>query len=115
MIAAPDNPGAVRAAADTAKAAPVKKTPIAIFVSRKEKKIFVRQDFEPVFEEAITIAQPEQPMGTHVFTAMEYLADNATFRWNVVSMPAESGQGRGQGSPRHGGRGNRLRPLWPPL
>ncbi|MGA9893849.1 MAG: L,D-transpeptidase, partial [Xanthobacteraceae bacterium] len=74
---------------DTAKAAPIKKSPIAIFVSRKEKKIFVRQDFEPVFEEAITIAQPDQPMGTHVFTAMEYLADNSTFRWNVVSMPAE--------------------------
>ena len=29
-------------------------------------------------------------MGTHVFTAMEYLADNSTFRWNVVSMPAET-------------------------
>ena len=28
-------------------------------------------------------------MGTHVFTAMEYLADNSTFRWNVVSMPGE--------------------------
>jgi hypothetical protein len=49
----------------------------------------VRQDFEPVFEEAITIDQPEQPLGTHVFTAMEYLADNSTFRWNVVSMPGE--------------------------
>jgi hypothetical protein len=42
-----------------------------------------------VFEEAITIEHPEQPLGTHVFTAMEYLADNATFRWNVVSMPGE--------------------------
>jgi hypothetical protein len=90
VIAAPESPAPSAPPADAAKAAPVKKTPIAIFVSRKEKKIFVRQDFEPVFEEAITIAQPEQPMGTHVFTAMEYLADNATFRWNVVSMPAES-------------------------
>jgi hypothetical protein len=90
VIAAPETPAPSAPAADAAKAAPIKKSPIAIFVSRKEKKIFVRQDFEPVFEEAITIAQPEQPMGTHVFTAMEYLADNSTFRWNVVSMPAES-------------------------
>ncbi|MGC1445542.1 MAG: L,D-transpeptidase [Xanthobacteraceae bacterium] len=90
VIAAPETPAPSAPAADTAKAAPIKKSPIAIFVSRKEKKIFVRQDFEPVFEEAITIAQPEQPMGTHVFTAMEYLADNSTFRWNVVSMPAET-------------------------
>ena len=87
VIAAPDKPAA---SPDAAKVNPVKKTPIAIFVSRKERKIFVRQDFEPVFEEAITIAQPDQPMGTHVFTAMEFLPDNATFRWNVVSMPAES-------------------------
>jgi L,D-transpeptidase catalytic domain len=88
VIAVPDKPAATPA--DTAKANPIKKTPIAIFISRKEKKIYVRQDFEPVFEEAITIAQPDQPMGTHVFTAMEFLPDNATFRWNVVSMPAES-------------------------
>jgi L,D-transpeptidase catalytic domain len=74
---------------DVAKSALIKKSPIAIFVSRKEKKIFVRQDFEPVFAEAITIEHPEEPLGTHVFTAMEYLADNTTFRWNVVSMPGE--------------------------
>jgi hypothetical protein len=89
VIAAPETPAPSAPAADAAKAAPIKKSPIAIFVSRKARKIFVRQDFEPVFEEAITIAQPDQPMGTHVFTAMEYLADNSTFRWNVVSMPAE--------------------------
>ena len=89
VIAVPDQPAA-SPAADTAKPNPIKKTPIAIFISRKEKKIFVRQDFEPVFEEAITIAQPEQPMGTHVFTAMEFLPDNSTFHWNVISMPAES-------------------------
>jgi L,D-transpeptidase catalytic domain len=90
VIAAPETPAAPLAKpADIAKSAPIKKSPIAIFVSRKEKKIFVRQDFEPVFEEAITIEHPEQPLGTHVFTAMEYLADNATFRWNVVSMPGE--------------------------
>jgi hypothetical protein len=85
VIAAPEAPSAKPA--DVAKTPPIKKSPIAIFISRKERKIFVRQDFEPVFEESITIAHPEEPMGTHVFTAMEYLADNATFRWNVVSMP----------------------------
>ncbi len=71
-----------------AKDAPAKNTPIAIFVSRKEKKIYVRQNFEPLFDAAITIAHPEQPLGTHVFTAMEYLDDqHTTFRWNVVSLP----------------------------
>ncbi len=88
VIAAPEAPPAKPA--DAAPPPVIKKTPIAIFISRKERKIFIRQDFEPVFEEAITIEHPEEPMGTHVFTALELLPDNSTFRWNVVSMPAES-------------------------
>ena len=76
--------------ADTAKEPPAKRTPIAIFISRKEKKIYVRQDFEPLFNAAVTIEQPDKPLGTHVFTAMNYLDDHATFRWTVVSLPGEA-------------------------
>jgi hypothetical protein len=63
--------------------------PIAIFVSRKEKKIYVRQNFSPLFYAPVTIDHSEQAFGTHVFTAMAYLDDGATFRWNVVSFPGE--------------------------
>jgi hypothetical protein len=63
--------------------------PISIFVSRKEKKIYVRQNFSPLFYAPVTIDHPEQAFGTHVFTAMAYLGDGATFRWNVVSLPGE--------------------------
>jgi hypothetical protein len=63
--------------------------PIAIFVSRKEKKIYVRQNFSPLFYAPVTIDHPEQAFGTHVFTAMAYLDDGSTFRWNVVSFPGE--------------------------
>jgi L,D-transpeptidase catalytic domain len=72
-----------------AKDVPAKKTPIEIFISRKEKKIYVRQDFEPLFDAAITIEHPDQLLGTHVFTAMEFLDDHAALRWNVVSLPGE--------------------------
>jgi hypothetical protein len=65
------------------------KSPIAIFVSRKTAKIYVRQDFDPVFSAPITVEQPDQPLGTFVFTALEYLPDRSGFVWNVVSMPAE--------------------------
>jgi hypothetical protein len=61
--------------------------PIAIFVSRKLGKIFVRQDFEPVFESPVKIDKPDEPLGTHVFTALNYLPDHATLQWNVVSLP----------------------------
>ena len=88
VIATPETPPATPPA--IAPAPVIKKTPIAVFVSRKEKKIYVRQDFEPVFEEAITIEHPEEPMGTIVFTALELLPDNMTFRWNVVTLPGEA-------------------------
>ena len=64
-------------------------TPIAIFISRKTQKIYVRQNFTPMFEAPITIAQADRPVGTLVFTAMKYLDDGATFGWNVVTFPGE--------------------------
>jgi hypothetical protein len=68
-------------------AAPPKRGPhVAVFVSRKEKKIFVRQGFAPLFELPIEIAQPEAQLGTHVFTALE-LKDDGAVRWNLMSMP----------------------------
>jgi hypothetical protein len=78
-------PSAKPAAAVTP--AVVKKTPISIFVSRKTQKIYVRQNFAPLFDAAIKVDNPEQPLGTHVFTALSYLTDGSTFRWDVVSLP----------------------------
>jgi hypothetical protein len=63
--------------------------PIAIFISRKLGKIFVRQDFEPVLDAPVKIENPDQALGTHVFTVLNYLPDHATLRWNVVSLPGE--------------------------
>ncbi len=64
-----------------------KRAPIAIFVSRKTAKIYVRQDFAPLFDAPISIEHPGRPLGTHVFTAMQFMADGATLRWTVVSLP----------------------------
>lgn len=70
--------------------APANKDPIAIFISRKEKKIYVRQDFAPLFQAPVTIADPDKPLGTHVFTALDFITDDHTaLRWNVVTFPAE--------------------------
>ncbi len=62
---------------------------VAVFVSKREKKIFVRQGFVPVFDMPIEIANPDQPLGTHVFTAMEIQDGGGRMRWNAISMPAE--------------------------
>jgi lipoprotein-anchoring transpeptidase ErfK/SrfK len=77
--------------AELAKVAAAKKTQIAIFISRKRQRLYVRQNFEPLFDAAVAIAQPEAPLGTHVFTALEFTGpDRTTLRWNVVSLPGEA-------------------------
>jgi hypothetical protein len=63
---------------------------VAVFISKREKKIYVRQGFIPVFEMPIEIANPEQPLGTHVFTAMGLQDGGDRMRWNAISMPAEN-------------------------
>jgi hypothetical protein len=60
---------------------------VAVFVSRKEKKIFVRQGFAPLFDMPVTIDDPDLPLGTHVFTAMEVTNNGTSMRWNVMTMP----------------------------
>jgi hypothetical protein len=71
-------------------AEPVKRAgQVAVLVSKREKKIFVRQGFIPLFDMPIEIANPEQPLGTHVFTAMEVKDEGTRMRWNAITMPAE--------------------------
>ena len=81
-----------------------KSAPIAVFVSRRESKIYVRQNFAPLFDAPITIQQSQQPLGTHVFTALDYVDGGTTFRWNVISLPSESRAARSEErtSERHG-------------
>jgi hypothetical protein len=69
--------------------APKKMVPISVFVSRRSSKLFVRQGFSPLFDVAVKIENPEEPLGTHVFTAMEYQSEGAAIRWTVVSIPEE--------------------------
>jgi lipoprotein-anchoring transpeptidase ErfK/SrfK len=70
-----------------ANAKPLKPGPISVFLSRKEGKLFVRKGFEPVFEAPITFNDPDQPLGTHVFTALSLKDDNSTLSWMVVTLP----------------------------
>jgi hypothetical protein len=66
-----------------------KMVPISVFVSRKLGKLFVRQGFTPLFDVPVKIQNPEEPLGTHVFTAMEFQNEGTAMRWSVVSIPEE--------------------------
>ena len=50
----------------------------------------MRQGFVPLFEMPIEIADPDQPLGTHVFTAMEVLNNGSGMRWNAISVASAS-------------------------
>jgi lipoprotein-anchoring transpeptidase ErfK/SrfK len=60
---------------------------VAVFISRKDGKLYVRQNFKPVFDVPVTIAPSDRLLGTHVFTAETDKNDPNQLRWSVVSLP----------------------------
>jgi hypothetical protein len=82
------------AAAETARAAAAEAArqverelqPISVLISRKTQQLYVRQAFKPILESPVTIADPDRPIGTHVFTAIERSTDDARLRWSVASL-----------------------------
>jgi hypothetical protein len=64
--------------------------PLSIFISRKLKRLFVRKGFDPIFDVPVEIAEPERPIGTHVFMATGLTDDHSAMRWLLVSIPSEA-------------------------
>jgi L,D-transpeptidase catalytic domain len=73
---------ATNAARDAAR----KLQPISVFVSRKTNRLYVRQGFVPVFDVPVTIANPEQSVGTHVYTVMDRAEDGKSVKWSAVTV-----------------------------
>ncbi|MCP4381399.1 MAG: L,D-transpeptidase family protein [Hyphomicrobiales bacterium] len=48
--------------------------------------IYVRQNFAPVFDAPIAIKRPHEPLGAHLFTAMDFDADASEARWLAVTL-----------------------------
>ncbi|HUI20397.1 MAG TPA: L,D-transpeptidase family protein [Methylocella sp.] len=72
--------------------------PVSIFISRKTQRLYVRQSFQPVFESPITILDAGHPIGTHIYTVLDYTNGGAELRWSAVSM--EGNLEKRQPSPR---------------
>jgi hypothetical protein len=72
--------------ADAAKAARDAKLvlePVSVFISRTTQRLYVRRGFEATLEAPVTIRDPDQPIGTHVFTAV---ARTDNLRWTAVTI-----------------------------
>ena len=72
----------------TLREAERKAQPVSVFISRKDSKLYVRQNMEPLFDSPVTIREPALAFGTHVFTAMELKDGGSAMRWTVVSIPS---------------------------
>jgi lipoprotein-anchoring transpeptidase ErfK/SrfK len=85
---------ASRAASDVVKTWNRRLEPLSVFISRKTSRLYVRQGHMKVFDVPVTISQPEKPLGTHLFMAMQpeqNAEQNApVLRWLVLSIPDAS-------------------------
>ncbi len=70
------------------KKAPPKGT-ISVFISKKDKTLYVRQHFIPLFSAPVTFKDDKSNFGTHVFTALAKDGSDNELRWKAVTMPQE--------------------------
>ncbi len=82
-------------AAKTAADAKLALEPVSVFISRATQKLYVRRNthkpwpdggevFDATIEVPVTIRDPDQPIGTHVFTAMAL--NDSGLRWTAVTI-----------------------------
>jgi lipoprotein-anchoring transpeptidase ErfK/SrfK len=64
--------------------------PVSVLISRKEGRVFIRQDWKEVYEAPVTIRDPERPLGTHVYIAVDAKSDGSAMRWMSISVPENS-------------------------
>jgi hypothetical protein len=79
---------------------------LSLFVSRREGKLYVRKGFVPAFDVPLTIADPDRPLGTHIFTAAGDQASDGGIRWLAVSLGYDRQSAKGK----HKGHAERERP-----
>jgi hypothetical protein len=80
-------PSATEPAKPVVTAQPRRHNHVAVFISRKDRKLYVRHGYEPVYDTPVEIADAERPLGTHVFTARPVKDDTHALHWSVVSLP----------------------------
>ena len=77
---------------------------VAVFISRKDKKLYIRHGYEPVYDTPVEIADADRPLGTHVFTARGDKDDTQALHWSVVSLPVIARKSEPKRTSRQGAR-----------
>ena len=76
-------------AADTIKEAERRLKPASILFSKKEGRVFIRQNWKEVYDAQINFKDPDRPIGTHLFIAVNGDADGK-LKWSAVSVPSKA-------------------------
>jgi lipoprotein-anchoring transpeptidase ErfK/SrfK len=77
-------------ASDLVDQAERRRAQVSVFISRKEGRIFIRQDWKEVWEAPVTFRDPDRPLGTHIYTAVDTVPDGSAVKWTAITIPAES-------------------------
>jgi hypothetical protein len=93
-VAAKEALAARDAAAGALQSAPSAQDPVSVFVSAKERRIFLRQGFAPLMDAPITIRDTGERLGTHVFSAMSTSEDGSSVEWLAVTVADGGAEGR---------------------
>ncbi len=69
-----------------------KMLPVSVFVSLKKLGRLMGARAKPVFDVPVTISNPETPIGTYVFTAVDYTDGGNGVRWMATALPPSRGR-----------------------
>ncbi len=90
------NLAAATTAMETAEAAANdarrKTVPVSMFVSLKTQRLYVRQGHQPIAEYPVSIADPDKPIGTFIYTAVGYEKGAGNLSWTAVSLGRRQGK-----------------------
>jgi hypothetical protein len=79
-----------KANAQTQQASGADVKSVSAIISTKEKRIVVFVNGVPVFEDKVTLQQPDLPFGTHVFNLTGPSDDPAKLKWMAVDLSADA-------------------------
>lgn len=82
-----DARAAGKAASQALSEASRRMKPLSVFISRKTGRLYVRQNFEPLFDAPVTIRDAERDLGTHIYVSTRAAEDGSVLHWQAVSMP----------------------------
>ena len=61
--------------------------PVSLLISRKDQRIYMRQDLIPVFDAPVVVKDPQAPLGDHLLIASAAADDGAGLKWTAFSIP----------------------------